>query len=174
MNNFIPDIYAKNIYSIDYKKLKKDGIKCILFDLDNTLAPIGEEKPSKDVKELFAYLDDLNIKVIILSNSTKKRVAPFKEILNVDSACMSMKPFKRKYKKVLKMFRYEFSEVAAVGDQILTDVLGANRCGITSIFVDKLKDEDKIFTKINRFFEKKILNSLKKKGIYEYEKYYQN
>ena len=174
MNNFIPDIYVKNIFAIDYKKLKKDGIKCILFDLDNTLAPIGEDKPSKDVQELFAYLDDLNIKAIILSNSSKKRVAPFKEVLNVDSSCMSAKPFKRKYKKVLKMFRYEFSEVAAVGDQILTDVFGANRCGITSIFVDKLKDEDKFFTKINRFIEKRILNSLKKKGIYEHEKYYQN
>ena len=174
MNNFIPDIYVKNIFAIDYKKLKKDGIKCILFDLDNTLAPLSETKPSKDVLELFSYLDDLNIKAIILSNSQKKRVAPFKEILNVDSACLARKPFKHKYKKVLKMFRYEFSEVAAVGDQILTDVLGANRCGITSIFVDKLADEDKIFTKINRIIERKILNHLKKKGIYEHEKYYQN
>ena len=174
MNNFIPDIYAKNIFNIDYKKLKKDGIKCILFDLDNTISPINEKEPSKDVKELFSYIEDLNIKIIILSNSKKVRVAPYKEILNVDSACMAMKPLKRKYKKVLKMFNFEFSEVAAVGDQILTDVFGANRCGITSIFVDKLTDEDKIFTKINRKIEKIILNKLKKKGIYEEGKYYHN
>ncbi|MBR1416303.1 MAG: YqeG family HAD IIIA-type phosphatase [Bacilli bacterium] len=174
MNNFIPDIYVKNIFSIDYKKLKQDGIKCILFDLDNTIAPISENKPSKDVKELFSYIDDLNIKTIILSNSKKNRVAPFKEQLNIDSACLAMKPLKRKYKKVLKMFGYEFSEVAAIGDQILTDVFGANRCGITSIFVDKLSDEEKFKTKINRKFEKIILNNLKKKGIYEFEKYYGN
>ena len=174
MNNFIPDIYAKNIFNIDYKKLKKDGIKCILFDLDNTIAPLNDNKPSKDVHELFAYIDDLNIKPIILSNSSKKRVTPFKEQLNVDSAYFSMKPFKHKYKKVLKMFRYEFSEVAAVGDQILTDVFGANRCGITSIFVDRLTTEDKLGTKINRKIEKMILNNLKKKGIYEEGKYYHN
>ena len=56
MNNFIPDIYAKDIFSVDYKKLKKDGIKCVLFDLDNTLAPLSQKEPSKDVKELFAYM----------------------------------------------------------------------------------------------------------------------
>lgn len=174
MNNFIPDIYAKNIFNIDYKKLKKDGIKCVLFDLDNTIAPISQNEPSKDVKELFAFIDDLNIKIIILSNSRKKRVSPFKETLNVDSAYMSMKPLKRKFKKVLGMFNLDFSEVALVGDQIMTDVLGANRCGITSVLVDPLTDEDKFFTKINRKFERIILNKLKKKGIYEKGKYYHN
>ena len=174
MNNFIPDIYAKNIFEIDYKKLKKDGIKCILFDLDNTIAPLKELKPNKDVKELFAYIDDLNIKAIIISNSRKNRVAPFKEELNVDSCHTSMKPLKRKYKKILKLFNFEFSEVAAVGDQILTDVFGANRAGITSIFVDSLTPEDGFFTKINRKFERMILNNLKKKGVYEEGKYYGN
>ena len=174
MNNFIPDIYAKNIFEIDYKKLKKDGIKCILFDLDNTIAPLKELKPNKDVKELFAYIDDLNIKAIIISNSRRSRVAPFKEELNVDSCHTSMKPLKRKYKKILKLFNLEFSEVAAVGDQILTDVFGANRAGIASIFVDSLTPEDRFFTKINRKFEKMILNNLKKKGVYEEGKYYGN
>ena len=174
MNNFIPDIYAKNIFNIDYKKLKKDGIKCILFDLDNTIAPISEKEPSKDIKELFAFIDDLNIKIIILSNSKKHRVEPFKEILNVDSAYMSMKPLKHKFKKILKMFNFDFSEVALVGDQVLTDVLGSNRCGITSILVDPLTDEDKVLTKLNRKVEKIVLNKLKKKGIYEKGKYYNN
>ena len=98
MNNFIPDIYAKNIFEIDYKKLKADGIKCILFDLDNTIAPLKELRPSKDVKELFAYIDDLNIKAIIISNSRKSRVAPFKEELNVDSCFNSCKPINHFYK----------------------------------------------------------------------------
>lgn len=174
MNNFIPDIYAKNIFNVDYKKLKKDGIKCVLFDLDNTIAPLSENEPSRDVKELFAFIDDLNMKIIILSNSKKKRVAPFKESLNVDSAYLSMKPLKRKLKKVLGMFNLDFSEVALIGDQVLTDVFCANRCGVTSILVDPLTDEDKFFTKINRIFEKMILKKLEKKDIYEKGKYYHN
>lgn len=174
MNLFIPDIYVKNIFSIDYKKLKESGIKCILFDLDNTIAPLFEKEPSNEVKELFMHIDDLNIRAIILSNANKERVAPFKEKLNIDSSCMSLKPFQRKYKKILKMYQYDVSEVAAVGDQILTDVLGANKCGITSIFVDSLSDDEGLGTKINRIFERKILKRLKKKGIYEKEKYYGN
>ena len=174
MNNFIPDIYAKNIYSIDYKKLKERGIKCILFDLDNTIAPLKEKEPSKEIKELFSYIDDLNMKVIILSNSRKERVAPFKEILNVDSCHTSQKPLKHKYKKILKMFNYDVSEVAAAGDQILTDVFGANRVGILSIFVDSLTPEDGFFTRINRKIERVILNKLTKRGVFERERYYGN
>ena len=87
---------------------------------------------------------------------------------------MSMKPLKHKFKKILKMFNFDFSEVALVGDQVLTDVLGSNRCGITSILVDPLTDEDKVLTKLNRKVEKIVLNKLKKKGIYEKGKYYNN
>ena len=74
----------------------------------------------------------------------------------------------------MKLFHYDFSEVAAVGDQILTDVFGANRSGITSIFVESLTPEDRFLTRINRKFEKMILNNLKKKGVYEEGKYYGN
>lgn len=172
MNNFIPDIYAKNIYSIDYKKLKERGIKCILFDLDNTIAPLDEKEPSKEIKELFSYIDDLNMKVIILSNSGKERVAPFKEILNVDSCHSSKKPLKHKYKKIMKMFNYSDSEVAAAGDQILTDVWGANRAGILSIFLDSLTDKDGIFTRFNRKIERIILNHFSKRGVFERGRYY--
>ena len=174
MNLFIPDIYAKNVFTIDFKKLKENGIKCVLFDLDNTLALLSEDKPNNEVKELFAHLDDLNMKAIIVSNSRKERVQPFKETLNVDSCCMSMKPLKRKYKKIFKIYKYKQSEIAAIGDQILTDVFGANRVGITSIFVDKLSKEDKLFTKLNRKIEKRILKRLNKKGIYQKGKYYGN
>ena len=67
MNNFIPDIYQRNIFTINYQKLKERGIKCLLFDLDNTLAPMMAKEPSKELKELFMHLDELNFKVVIIS-----------------------------------------------------------------------------------------------------------
>lgn len=172
MNIFIPDIYAKNIYAIDYNKLKERSIKCIIFDLDNTIVPIKVNEPDHKIKELLAKLDDLGFKVIIMSNSHKKRLTPFKEGLNVDTAYSSMKPLKRKYKKIMKLYGYKEDEIACIGDQLLTDIAGANRMGFTSIFVEKLADEDLFFTRINRFFERKILRSLNKKGVYEKGKYY--
>ncbi len=73
-------------------------IKCIAFDLDNTLASYKEDVPSKDIKELLSIISD-DFKVIIFSNATKKRLTPFKEILNLDTSYSSRKPFLKKYKK---------------------------------------------------------------------------
>ena len=173
MNNFIPDIYQKNIFTIDYQKLKDRGIKCLLFDLDNTLAPMISKEPSKELKELFSHLNDLDFKMIILSNSGQKRVTPFKEKLNVDSAYFSFKPFSFKYKKILKIYHFKESEIVAIGDQILTDIYGANKMGFTSIFVEQLTPDTFFGTKVNRFMERIILNNLKKRGIYEKGKYYE-
>ena len=69
---FIPDVYAQSIYTINYKKLKKNGIKCLLFDLDNTIASYKTKEPDQKVKELIARLEE-DFKVIIISNSNKNR-----------------------------------------------------------------------------------------------------
>ena len=71
MENFIPDIYQKNIYDIDYHKLKKRGIKCLLFDLDNTLVPVKTDTPTKKVKELFHFLET-DFKVIIIDRKSTR------------------------------------------------------------------------------------------------------
>lgn len=164
MENFIPDIYQKNIYDIDYKKLKKKGIKCLLFDLDNTLVPVKTETPTKKVRELFAFLES-DFKIIILSNSNRKRLIPFKEGLNVDVAASSKKPFKKKYLKIMDMYKFKHHEIAAIGDQLMTDILGANSVGITSILVNPIGEYEKFGTKINRLMEKVIYYNLRKKSI---------
>ncbi len=168
---FIPDIYQKSIYTINYKKLKKNGIKCLLFDLDNTIAPYKTNEPDKKVKELFANLEN-DFKIIIISNSNKNRLRPFKEKLNVDTAYSSKKPLKGKYKKILSLYKFKIDEIACIGDQLLTDILGANRMGFTSILVNKVAKYETINTKINRFFEKFILKKLEKERILVSGEYY--
>ncbi len=173
MEKFIPDIYQKSIFAIDYEKLKNRGIKCILFDLDNTIAPVNVEAPDKEIKDLFADIELLGIKVIILSNSNKTRVRPFKEGLNVDSSYSSHKPFKKKYKKVMDIYNFKDNEIACVGDQLLTDVYGANRMGMTSILVNPISNVDLIGTKINRIFERRIFKKLKRQGLFTIGEYYE-
>ena len=171
MDKFIPDIYQKSIYTIDYKKLKKNGIKCLLFDLDNTIAPYKTLEPDTKVKELFANLSN-DFKIIIISNSNKNRLRPFKEKLNVDTAYSSKKPFKFKYKKILEIYKFKIDEIACIGDQLLTDTLGANRMGFTSILVNRVAKYETIFTRFNRFFEKFILKKLEKERILVSGEYY--
>ena len=170
---FLPDIYQKSIYSINYENLKNAGIKIILFDLDNTLVPINASLPSKKVKDLFEDIKKMGMKPVLLSNSGQKRVAPFKEELFVDAACNSMKPLKRKYKKVFGIYDVKPNEVAAIGDQVLTDVLGANRMGITSILVNQISTTDFPRTKLNRWLENKILNHYTKLGVFKKGEYYE-
>lgn len=173
MEKFIPDIYQKSIFAIDYEKLKNKGIKCILFDLDNTIAPVNVEVPSKELKDLVADIELLGIKVIILSNSNKNRVRPFKEQLNVDSSFNSRKPFKGKYKKVMNIYNFKDNEIACVGDQLLTDILGANRMGFVSILVNPISNVDLIGTKINRIFERRIFKKLERQGLFTRGEFYE-
>lgn len=160
----IPDIYAQSVYTINYKKLKKNGIKCLLFDLDNTLAPYNVAEPDHKVKELFARLG-MDFKLIIISNSPKKRLRPFKEKLNVDVAFSAKKPLKRKYKKILELYKYKEDEIACIGDQLFTDILGANRMGFTSILVNRITKREILPTRINRAIERVVYKKLKKKNI---------
>ena len=52
MEKYIPDIYQKSIYTINYDSLYNRGIRCLLFDLDNTIVPITMKKPNKKIKNL--------------------------------------------------------------------------------------------------------------------------
>ena len=172
LDMLIPDVYAQSIYTINYNKLKKNGIQCLLFDLDNTLVSYKINEPDNKVKELFAHLKK-NFQVIIISNSGKTRLRPFKEKLNVDVAYSSKKPLRSKYKKILNIYNLKESEVACIGDQLLTDIFGANRMGLTSILVNRIEKYEVIFTRINRFFEKAILKRFAKKNILVSGEYYE-
>lgn len=173
MDNFIPDMYQKSIYHINYDKLKEDGIKCLLFDLDNTCVPFKDKEPNKKLVNLFETLKDMDFKVIIFSNATKKRLTPFKNGLNVDCSASSRKPNSKKLLKVIKMFNYDLSDVAIIGDQLYTDILGGNRVGIKTILVNPMSKDDMLFTKMFRFMEKKKFKKFAKKGILVKGKYYE-
>ncbi len=172
MNYFYPDIYQKSIYTINYDKLKDNGIKCLLYDLDNTCVPYVDRTPSRKLKDLFDKLTDMGFKVIIFSNSPRTRLEPFKKELNVDCCASAGKPRKGSFIKVLEMYKFSLSEVAIVGDQLMTDIFGGNRVGITTILVNPLSDIDMPFTKIYRFIEKKKIKKMNDLGIFEVGRYY--
>lgn len=173
MDNFIPDMYQKSIYHINYDKLKDDGIKCLLFDLDNTCVPFKDKEPNKKLIDLFERLKDMDFKVIIFSNATKKRITPFKNGLNVDCSASSKKPNTNKLMKVIKMFGYDLSEVVLIGDQLFTDILCGNRAGIKTVLVNPMSKDDLLFTKFFRYFERKKFKKFDKKGILVKGKYYE-
>ena len=172
IEKYVPDVYQKSIYYINYDKLYKKGIRCILFDLDNTITPSHVNTPTKRLKKLFDELKDKGFKIIIVSNAPKHRIEPFKSYLNVDACAFSLKPSANKYQKIMNKFNYKHTEVAAVGDQLLTDVSGANKLDLTSVLVNPLTEHDYSITIFNRMIEKFIYNKLYKKDLFTKGKYY--
>ena len=172
MDIFVPDMYQKSIYTINYKKLKKNGIKCLLFDLNNTLASYEIDYPDDKLRELMFDLEH-DFKVIIVSNSSKNRVRPFKEKLNIDSSFSSKKPFKKKYKKIMNLYNFKDTEIAMIGDELITDILGGNRMNFTTILVNGMSEEEPFHTRIVRKVERIIIKKLNKKGILFKGEYYE-
>lgn len=173
MEKYIPDMYQQSIYTIDYQKLLDKGIKCLLFDLDNTLVPVTNRQPTKKVKDLFDDLKNKGFKVIIFSNSGRKRLKPFKEELNVDCCASACKPLKKKFLLILKEYHYSINEVAIIGDQILTDILGGNNIGILTVLVNPISNKDFLITKFNRIREKRIMKKLRNKNLFSKGRYYE-
>ncbi len=172
MDIFVPDIYAQSIYTINYKKLKKKGIKCLLFDLNNTITSYDNDYPEPALTELFYELEG-SFKIIIVSNSNKDRIRPFKEKLNVDAAFLARKPFKKKLKKILNEYNYKDTEVAMIGDMIITDIWGGNKMEFTTILVNSVSEDMPIHVRILKRIDNYIIKKLNKKDILTKGKYYE-
>ena len=172
VEKYMPDVYQKSIYYINYDKLYKKGVRCLLFDLDNTICPPHVNKPTKRLKRLFDELKDKGFKLIIISNAPKHRIEPFKRELNVDACAFSLKPTKNKYTRIMEKFKYKSTELAAIGDQLLTDIYGANKLDITTVLVNPLTEHDYTITLLNRLLEKSIYRRLNNKDLLVKGKYY--
>lgn len=172
MERYLPDVYQETIYDINYKNLKEHGIKCLLFDLDNTIVPFNQKILKAEVKELFYQLKQLGFKIIIYSNSPKLRVNQFGKQLNVDIYSGARKPSIKGFNRILKKYKFTENEVAIIGDQVCTDVLGGNRVGITTVLVTPI-GKDPFWTKINRIREKNIMQKLRDNNLFTKGKYYE-
>ena len=172
IKKFLPLIYQESIFTINYDKLKKMGIKCLLFDVDNTISPAKETVLCNKTKKLFEKLKK-DFKIILFSNNFPKRVRGFSSFYDVEDAYLSLKPLSFKYKLILKKYGYKKNEVAAIGDQLLTDIKGGNKVGIVTILVNPLSEEDEKETWLNRKIEKFIFNKFYNQDLLKKGRYYE-
>lgn len=173
MEIYLPDIYQKSIYTIDYSKLLNKGIKCLLYDLDNTIVPSNKKVAPKKAKDLFTSLKQKGFDVFIFSNSPKLRLKNFTSSLNVDGISSARKPMPGKLKKFLKEYGYKEDEVAIIGDQLMTDIKVGNKVGITTVLVNPVSEKDFIVTKFNRFLEKRKMKELTDNNLFYKGRYYE-
>nr|WP_245335557.1 YqeG family HAD IIIA-type phosphatase [Streptococcus panodentis] len=156
----MPDFAIEAVYDLTVESLKKHGIKAVLVDLDNTLIAWNNPDGTPEMKQWLHDLRDAGIRVIVVSNNTKKRVRRAVEKFGIDYVYWSMKPFTWGIDRALKLFHFEKQEVVMVGDQLMTDIRAAHRAGIRSILVKPLVEHDSIKTQINRARERRVLKKI--------------
>lgn len=156
LERFYPRRRAESSYVIPYELYYKKGIRGVIFDIDNTLVPHGA--PADEMAlSLFAELHGMGIRTCLLSNNKESRVAPFAKQVNSLYIHKAGKPSVKGYRKAMELMGTDCSSTLFVGDQLFTDVYGANRAGIYSILVDPIDPREEIQIVLKRYPEKVIL-----------------
>lgn len=166
-----PKMYQKDIFKINYDKLKEKNIKCLIFDLDNTLGLIDQEYIDEKTKSFLHKLKN-DFTIVIISNNTKERVKKYADMLECDYVYSALKPLNKGFKQIRKRYDLDKKEMAMIGDQLITDILGANLYKIYPILVDPMAKKDLKITYFNRFLERKVLKKYKRKNIMKKGEYY--
>ena len=153
-----PQFYLKNVKEINIELLRNNKIKGLILDVDNTLIDINR-KLIDGAEEWCNNLKRQGIRICILSNTSNEEKA--KEVakkLEIPYIFFAKKPFKKGFYRAQKLLEIEKSEeIAVVGDQLFTDIIGANRAKMVPILVQPVDKKDLWYTKIKRPIENIVI-----------------
>ncbi|MDD2435788.1 MAG: YqeG family HAD IIIA-type phosphatase [Bacilli bacterium] len=172
LNLMVPDYYVKDIYMIDYEHLLDKGFINLIFDIDNTILPVNDIKVNRRLIKLFKTLKKKGFKICLMSNNGNERVNPVSKKLKVLSLANADKPTKESFDNVLKLLQATKSSTIMIGDQMLSDIKGANEYGIASLLVEPLDNKYDLQTGTSRFLQNIIELKLKKKKRFIRHNYY--
>jgi hypothetical protein len=160
-----PKFYLNSVKDIDVEFVKKNNIKGLLLDVDNTLIDIDRNLLDGTV-EWCQTLKQNGIKICILSNTSKKEKAEnVANALNIPYINFAKKPFRKGFYRGQKKLEIKNNnEIAVVGDQIFTDVIGANKVNMISILVKPVCEKDLWYTRIKRPLERVIIKKFLKQS----------
>lgn len=162
INLVVPNHYVKSIYDIDYKELKKNNYKNLIFDIDNTIMPVNDINVSDELLKFFNELKkDFNI--CLVSNNGIDRAKPVIDKLDIKGIYNACKPSKEAYDKVIKILGSNSSNTVMIGDQMLSDIVFANRFNLYSILVEPYENKYDIKTGTSRILQNIIMKKKKDK-----------
>lgn len=160
-----PKMYCKSVPSIPIDDLQRNHIKGIAIDVDNTLIDY-HKIVSEEIKNWVEAVKQAGMKICILSNSNnKEKVASVANMLRLDYIMFAQKPMKKGFHKAMKLLDLPAENIAVIGDQVFTDVIGANRMNMFSVYVEPINQKEYWYTKWKRPIEAFILNRRPNKDI---------
>lgn len=162
---FVPDQIAGGLLDIDLGALKAAGVRGVLVDIDNTLAPWDSTEVAGELQEWVKQAGQV-LKVCVLSNSSKRtRVRKLAQLLGVPCVWPAGKPWPIAFRRALALTGTAPDETVMIGDQLFTDILGANLYGLRTILVRPLGTNEFIGTKLTRLVERVVIWLLHRRGL---------
>ena len=157
--NFYADAYFDDVTQVSPEYLKEKGIGGIILDIDNTLIGHNVPIPDKKVLRHLRLFEESGLKLCVVSNNKYDRVKNFSEKIGVRFFVHeALKPKARGYDAAAKQMGLDKKSIAAIGDQVFTDVWGAKRAGCFAILTKPLhKGGEGFFIALKRILEKPFI-----------------
>lgn len=157
LKRFLPDVRFRRVDDMGLGYLRAEGIRGLIIDIDNTLTEDNRRELDEWARAYINEIRAAGIAVCLVSNNSEERVQPIADIL---SGCAALpnagKPSRATYEKALRLLGVERHEAAAVGDQLFTDIWGANRAGIRSVWVNPISKKEILSIRLKRPLERLI------------------
>ena len=167
-NPMMPDYMFRAFDEITPAFLASLGVKAILADIDNTLAPYEQPEPDERIKGWIASLAEAGIGIAFVSNNDWERVELFNRTLGVPAYAKSGKPFKKNLVKAMNDLGGTLDTTVMLGDQLLTDALAGHNLGVKCLIVPPIRDKKNAFFKFKRWLEKPVVKKFKKRNGIEW------
>ncbi len=162
LERFYPNEYLDSVYDIDFEMYYKQGIRGIIPDIDNTLVPHGAPA-TEEIVALFDKIHKLGIDTCLISNNQEPRVEPFAYAVKSKYIFDAHKPSTKNYRKAMELMGTTPKNTLFLGDQIFTDIWGANRAGVQTVMLKKIDKKEEIQIVLKRIPEKFVLWRWRKK-----------
>ena len=159
-----PDYMFRAFDEVTPDFLSAMGVRAVLADIDNTLAPYEQTEPDERIKGWIASLAAAGIRVAFVSNNNSERVETFNRTLGVPAYPKSGKPFKKSLVKAMSALGGTPETTVVLGDQLLTDALAGHNLGARCIIVPPIRDKKNKFFRFKRWLEKPVVKRFKKRN----------
>jgi HAD superfamily phosphatase (TIGR01668 family) len=152
-----PNRFVPRLHEVPHAELEAAGICGLIVDLDNTLLGFRETELSREHLEWVAEAHDRGFRIVMLSNNFSERVRTIAGQLGVACIPNALKPLPFGFLRAKRQLGLQRRQIAVVGDQLFTDVLGGKLCGLYTILTEPIESKDFAITKVFRFFERMML-----------------
>lgn len=154
MGIFKPTAMKERVTELTPDFLRRLGVRAVLLDVDNTIASYTSHEPAEGAVQWARSMVEAGFRVMIVSNNFRKRVEPFARKFGLDCISFAMKPLPCGYLAARRRLRVPCRECVIIGDQIFTDVIGANLCGMKSVLLSPIEPEEGITFRMRRHCER--------------------